>query len=94
MTVSSASHLSDVERSSLIRSARDALDDNDLSHVPIVAGTGTGSATETSRLCIEARDAGADYVIVIPPGYFSSVIARDMAALKAFYLSVFDKSRE
>jgi L-threo-3-deoxy-hexylosonate aldolase len=89
-----ASHLSDVERSALIRSARNVLDKSGFPQVPIVAGTGSGSAHETIRLCNEARDAGADYVIVITPGYFASAIGRNRGALKKFYLSIFDKSRE
>lgn len=89
-----ASHLSDSERSLLIKTARDALDTNGLPLVPIVAGTGAGSARETIRLCCEARDAGADYVIVISPGYFASTIGCNKAALKGFYLSVLDNSRK
>ncbi|KAJ7646977.1 dihydrodipicolinate synthase [Roridomyces roridus] len=87
-----ASHLSDKERAAVIRASRDALDSKGFTHVPILAGTGTGSAKETVRLCHEARDAGADYVIVIPPGYFSFAIGRDLPSLKKFFLQVLDGS--
>lgn len=93
-STSLASHLSDAERSTLIRSAREALDKNGLSHVPITAGTGTGSARETIRLSVEAKVAGADYVIVIAPGYFAGAIGKDKAALKGFFTEVFDHSRK
>ncbi|KAF7315773.1 Dihydrodipicolinate synthase [Mycena indigotica] len=87
-----ASHLNDSERSAVIRESRAALDSNGFTHVPILAGTGTGSAKETVRLCREARDAGADFAIVIPPGYFNFAIGRDLAALKAFFYKVLDGS--
>lgn len=76
----------------MIRTARETLDKNGFSRVPILAGTGTGSARETIRLCREAAEAGADYVIVIPPGYFSFAVGRDQAALKKFFYEVFDQS--
>ncbi|KAG8938137.1 hypothetical protein FRC03_007624 [Tulasnella sp. 419] len=87
-----APHLSDVERSASIRAAREALDKNDLTHVPLLVGTGTGSARETIRLCKEAKEAGADYAIVIAPGYFGFAIARNRTALKEFFLEVLDNS--
>ncbi|KAJ6625815.1 dihydrodipicolinate synthase [Mycena sp. CBHHK59/15] len=87
-----ASHLSDAERSAVIRSTREALEKHGYTQVPILAGTGTGSAHETIRLSHEARDAGADYLIIIPPGYFSFTIGRDTAALKKFYLEILDAS--
>ncbi|KAJ7693330.1 dihydrodipicolinate synthetase family protein [Mycena rosella] len=87
-----ASHLSDTERSAVIRAARQALDANGFTQIPIMAGTGTGSAKETIRLSHEAREAGADYVIVIPPGYFAFAVGRDTAALKKFFLQVLDAS--
>ncbi|KAJ7141440.1 putative dihydrodipicolinate synthase [Mycena epipterygia] len=87
-----ASHLSDTERAAVIRATREALDAHGYTHIPILAGTGTGSAKETIRLSAEARDAGADYVIVIPPGYFSFAVGRDTAALKKFFIQVLDAS--
>ncbi|KAF8199775.1 putative dihydrodipicolinate synthase [Mycena galopus ATCC 62051] len=87
-----ASHLSDTERSAVIRTTREALDSNGFTQIPILAGTGTGSAKETIRLSVEARDAGADYVIIIPPGYFSFAVGRDIPSLKKFFLQVLDAS--
>ncbi|KAK7000702.1 putative dihydrodipicolinate synthase [Favolaschia claudopus] len=87
-----ASHLSDTERAGVIRATRQALDSNGHTHIPILAGTGTGSAKETIRLTIEARDAGADYAIIIPPGYFSFAVGRDLPSLKKFFLQVLDAS--
>ncbi|KAJ7772738.1 dihydrodipicolinate synthase [Mycena maculata] len=85
-----ASHLSDTERAAVIRVARNALDASGHTAIPIMAGTGTGSAKETIRLSEEARDAGADYVIVIPPGYFAFAV--DTSSLKKFFIQVLDAS--
>ncbi|KAM0756083.1 dihydrodipicolinate synthase [Meredithblackwellia eburnea MCA 4105] len=87
-----ASHLSDDERKTLIASARAVLDKNGFAQTPILVGTGTGSAHQTIKLCKDAKEAGADYAIVIAPGYFSFAIGKNRAALKAFFIDVLDKS--
>ena len=87
-----AIHLSHSERQTIIQTSRAALDGAGLTGVPIIAGTGAGSTRETVELSKEAAAAGADYVIVIPPGYFSGVLAGNPTALKAFYTEVADKS--
>lgn len=89
---STASHLSDGERSALIKSARTVLDANGFESTPLLAGTGTGSAHQTVKLCKEAKIAGADYAIVISPGYFAFAMGRDKVALKAYFMEVLDKS--
>jgi 4-hydroxy-2-oxoglutarate aldolase len=87
-----AIHLTHSERTSLITAARRSLDRNDLSHVPIIAGTGAGSTRETIELCYGAAEAGADFAIVICSGYFAGVFAENKQAIKAFYTEVADKS--
>ncbi|KAM0754553.1 dihydrodipicolinate synthase [Meredithblackwellia eburnea MCA 4105] len=87
-----ANHLSDEERSSLIRTARTALDQNGFSEKPILAGTGTGSAHQTIKLCNQAKEAGADYAIVIAPGYFNFAIGKNRDAIKEFFVDVLDAS--
>lgn len=87
-----AIHLSHIERSTLIKAARKALDDAGYQHIPVIAGTGAGSTRETIELCKEAADAKADYVIVIVSGYFAGVLAGHRKALKAFWAEVSDKS--
>ncbi|KAF9648084.1 aldolase [Thelephora ganbajun] len=91
-TMGEAIHLSHSDRVTLIKAAREALDDAGFTDVPIVVGTGTGSTRETIQLCKEAAEAGADYVIVIAPGYFAGVLAGNKKALKAFFTEVADKS--
>ena len=85
-------HLSHSDRIALIKAAREALDDAGFLDMPIVAGTGAGSTRETIQLSREAAEAGADYVIVITPGYFAGVLATNRKALKAFFTEVAEKS--
>ena len=85
-------HLSHSERVDLIKATRGALDDAGFTDVPIVIGTGAGSTRETVQLSKEAAEAGADYVIVIAPGYFAGALAGNKKALKAFFTEVAEKS--
>ena len=85
-----AIHLSHSERTTLIQTARRALDSAGFTDFPIVAGTGAGSTRETIELCHEAAQAGADYAIVIASGYFAGAL--NAAALKDFFVEVAEKS--
>jgi len=88
-----ASHLSDSERIQAVKATREALDEAGLQDRPILVGTGTGSAKETVKLCNQAGDAGADYAIVIFPGYFAFAMGKNRAALKAYFMKVLDNSK-
>lgn len=83
-----ATHLSESERVETITASRQALDQNGFTEVPILAGTGTGSARETIKFTNAAADAGADYSIVIFPGYFAFAMGKNKATLKHFFLEV------
>ena len=85
-------HLSHSDRVIVIKAAREALDDAGFTDVPIITGTGAGSTWETIQLSKEAAEAGADYAIVITPGYFASLLASNKKALKAFFTEVAEKS--
>lgn len=77
------------ERTLLIQTARKALDEANLKHVPIVAGIGTTSTRETIKLAHSAADAGADFAIALPPGYYAgTLMANDMVALKNYFVEV------
>ncbi|KAF9791137.1 dihydrodipicolinate synthetase [Thelephora terrestris] len=91
-TMGEGIHLSSSDRIALIKATREALDDAGFRDMPIVAGTGAGSTRETIRLCKEAAEAGAEYVIVVIPGYFASVLGTNRNALKAFFIEVAEKS--
>jgi Dihydrodipicolinate synthetase family len=85
-----AHHLTPDERLQLICAARNALDGASFSTVPIIVGTGAGSTRETIRLTKDAAEAGADYAIVIPSGYYASSL--DRAAIKGFFQDVAEAS--
>ncbi|ORY21530.1 hypothetical protein BCR39DRAFT_591561 [Naematelia encephala] len=77
--------LSEDERLQLVRSARSALDNAGL-ELPLIVGTGLSSTRGTIDLSRKVAAAGADIVIVIPSGYYASLMTR--AALKKFFLEV------
>lgn len=87
-----AIHLSPAERRTLIVAARRVLDSAGFQTVPLVVGTGAASLRETLELTNQAAEAGADYSIVISPGYFAGALANDRAALKAYFTEVSAKS--
>lgn len=84
--------MSNAERASIVKASRKALDENNFSHVPLLVGTGGGSAHQTIKLTQEAKEAGADYAIVIIPGYFSFAMGKDREAIRSFFKEVLDKS--
>lgn len=65
--------------------ARQVLDENKLAF-PLIVGTGLVSTRETTLMTRQAADAGADVVLVIPSGYYASLMTRQ--ALKAFFMDV------
>jgi 4-hydroxy-2-oxoglutarate aldolase len=81
------------ERTSLIVAGRSALDEINLSTVPIVAGIGEASTRESIQLAKEAASAGADFAIAIPPGYYAGpLVADNMAALRDYFLDIAEAS--
>jgi 4-hydroxy-2-oxoglutarate aldolase len=88
-----AAHLSAEERTIIIKTTRSALESSNLSHVPIVAGVGAPSTRETISLAKQAHAAGADYVMVIPPGYYASALQSNGGeALVKFFVDVAEAS--
>ncbi|KAJ5579944.1 uncharacterized protein N7459_005929 [Penicillium hispanicum] len=87
-----AVHLSNTERKQLIQSARQALDQVELCDVPIVAGTGASSTRESIQLCKDAADAGADYVMVIPPGYYAGALLSNSKSIVKFFVDIAEAS--
>ena len=89
-TMGEAHHLTASERIALINTARSALDEASpsLAHVPIIAGSGSGSTRQTIDLTRDAYDAGADYAIVIMSGFFAGALANNRRALKAYWSDV------
>ncbi len=84
-----APHLTAAERATLVRTARAALDAAGLSTVPLVAGVGAPSTRETIQLSKEAAAAGADFAMVIPPGYYAGqLLKNNSAAVRRFFCDV------
>ncbi|KAI0889631.1 dihydrodipicolinate synthetase family protein [Annulohypoxylon maeteangense] len=69
-----AVHLSRDERSLVIKTTRAALDQADHHLMPLIAGCGAQSTRETIQLCQDAANAGANYVIVLPPAYYGGLL--------------------
>ncbi|KAK6212522.1 hypothetical protein LQW54_005106 [Pestalotiopsis sp. IQ-011] len=84
-----AAHLSADERTRVIQTTRAALDAAGLGDVPIVAGVGAPSTRETISLARGAQEAGADHVMVIPPGYYAGALQSNGGeALRQFFVDV------
>ncbi|KAJ5153147.1 uncharacterized protein N7482_009625 [Penicillium canariense] len=87
-----AIHLNREEKKTLIRLTRVALDEMSLQGIPIVAGAGGASTRESIQLCTDAAEAGADYVMIIPPGYYAGALSADSNAIKKFFVDIADTS--
>lgn len=80
------------ERQVLIRAAREALHGAGLDKTPIVAGVGVASTRESIRLSKEAASAGADFVMVIPPGYYAGALMANKESVRNFFVDVAEAS--
>lgn len=89
-----ACHLDASERETLVKSAREVLDQNVATkNVPLVVGVGAASTRETVKLAKGAAAAGADFVMVIPPGYYGGTLKQDgMLAVKNYMVEVSKQS--
>ena len=76
----------------LIRTARAALDDAKLSSVLITAGIGVSSTREMIQLAHNAAEASPDFIIVIPPEYYTDYLKTNMVAVKKFFIRVANTS--
>ncbi|KAB5531341.1 hypothetical protein GE09DRAFT_1193779 [Coniochaeta sp. 2T2.1] len=91
-TMGEAAHLDRQERTRLIKATRSALDDNGLRQTPIVAGVGAPSTRETVALAKDAAAAGADFALVIAPGYFAAALRARPGAVRRFFVDVAGES--
>lgn len=88
-----APHLTPAERIDLIKTTRKTLDTTvvDGWTIPIVAGVGAPSTRETIALAKDAAAAGADFVMVIPPGYYAGAL-KGGGALVEYFVDVAEAS--
>lgn len=85
-----AIHITNKERSELISSQRQELDKAGFEDRAIIAGTATQNIEETLNQLIDAKAAGAEYGLVLAPGYFAS--AASQQGIVKWYTAVADKS--
>ncbi|CEL08355.1 Putative Dihydrodipicolinate synthetase family protein [Aspergillus calidoustus] len=85
-----AVHLDREERNSITAATRRALDSVGATSLPVIVGTGAASTRETINLCKDAAASGGDYVLVLPPSYYKSLISNE--ALLDHFRAVADAS--
>ncbi|KAJ9241037.1 hypothetical protein DTO271D3_1130 [Paecilomyces variotii] len=74
------------ERRQLIATAREAVGPN----YPIMAGVGAHSTKQTLELAADAKEAGADYLLILPPAYFGK--ATTVPVIKRFFADIAAKA--
>ncbi|KAF9887710.1 hypothetical protein FE257_009663 [Aspergillus nanangensis] len=85
-TNSEAFLLTREERKTLIATAREAVGPS----YPLMAGVGAHSTKQVLELAHDAADAGANYLLVLPPAYFGK--ATTPAVVKRFFADVARKA--
>lgn len=85
-----AVHLSRSEKSAVTRTTRQALDEAAYRDVPVICGAAEQSVRGTLELCREGAEAGADYVLLVPPSYYRA--AMNEGQLEEYYNAVADES--
>jgi dihydrodipicolinate synthase/N-acetylneuraminate lyase len=81
-----AVHLDREERKLITAATRRALDAAGATSMPLIVGCGASSTRETIQFCKDAADAGGDYVLVLPPCYYKSLV--NNAALLDYFRDV------
>lgn len=70
-------HIHPRDRKALLRGVRDAVEKAGFKDYPIIAGTATHSIEETVEQLVDAKEAGAQWGMVLVPGYNSAVTAQE-----------------
>lgn len=86
-----AVHLTNEERTAVLKAARKAIDETGLK-TKLLAGCSHESIVGTVQLTQQAKEAGADYAMVLPPSYYLSWVANKAEVLETFFTKVADKS--
>ncbi|OAL51701.1 dihydrodipicolinate synthetase [Pyrenochaeta sp. DS3sAY3a] len=85
-----AVHLTQTERFDLVAGVRKSLDAAGFPNYPIMAGVLTNGIQETLEWLANYARAGAQWGLVLAPGYFGKAASQDN--IKAWYLEVAEKS--
>lgn len=86
-----AVHLTREERKTVIRETRTALVEAGFANVPVISGASEQSIRGTIELCKESAEAGAEYVLVVPPSYYRNAVGND-ETLYQYFTAVADGS--
>ncbi|KAK1814068.1 hypothetical protein LTR12_011507 [Friedmanniomyces endolithicus] len=78
------------ERKELIASQRKALDNAGFKDRPIIAGTATQQIDDTLQLVKESKEAGAEYAMVLGPGYFAPATSQE--GVRKWFEAIADRS--
>jgi L-threo-3-deoxy-hexylosonate aldolase len=85
-----AVHCTREEKLAVTRATRDALDEAGFTATPVILGATEGSVRGTIELCRLGKDAGADYVLLLPPSYFRALM--DEVSIYDYFTAVADES--
>ncbi|KPM34632.1 L-threo-3-deoxy-hexylosonate aldolase [Neonectria ditissima] len=85
-----AVHCTREEKLAVTKATREALDEAGFQSVPIILGATEGSVKGTIELSKLAKDAGADYTLVLPPSYYKAQMDDD--AIYNYFISLADGS--
>ncbi|KAF4266509.1 hypothetical protein CNMCM8812_002710 [Aspergillus fumigatus] len=85
-TYGEAAHLSHTERARINRTTRHAVAAAGYPQLPLIAGCGAPSTSETIELCHDAFESGADYALVLPPSTYKAQYT--LPSLKAYFEDV------
>lgn len=85
-----AVHITSEERRAVLSGVRAELTKAGFADYPIVAGTATQSIDETVQQLKEAQEAGAQWGMVLAPGYFAGAVSQD--GIVAWFEAVADRS--
>lgn len=81
-----AVHLSAAEKSQVTQTTRRALDEAGYAHIPVIAGTSEQSVVLAVQSCRAAKEAGADYCLMLPPSYYRAQSSEAM--IEEFFVAV------
>ncbi|KAL3418512.1 hypothetical protein PVAG01_10228 [Phlyctema vagabunda] len=81
-----APHLLHSERQQVISAAAEVLKEHGSKDAIIIAGCGAQSTRETIQLCQEAKEAGADFALILTPSYWTAAMPKP--AIEKFFSDV------
>lgn len=86
-------HLSDTERYTVLKTCRDALDNEGFKDVGVVAGTASQNIGEVVEQLREAERAGSRWGLVLVPGYFAGANTQEGIVEVSFISVLWETSR-